>query len=277
MVKIRKVFKYTALVVLVIALGLLVRFVLHLVLPRNYQTTGKEITLHLKGGDLVCPYFAPGSIKLEGEDASSDKHKVPSGIIVLGSGDGGWSYWEDNTARALAARGHAVIGWSCRAFSDTRKYDHTDLVNGFNTAVEAAQSASGNANGPVWYGGWSTGAEQSVAAAASENRPKQLVGLLLAAPGTRGRYGIETSDLLGIVPTGENTFAMADVGKELKGIRVAQFTAGLDPMDDVDWLQSLSVPYHLFELPGLLHDMGGAGKTFQETLREAMAWTLEKQ
>lgn len=102
-------------------------------------------------------------------------------------------------------------------FADSRKYDQAQLCAGFIAAVEAVRERTGAGDAvPVWYGGWSTGAEQSVAAAACANRLPQLVGLLLAAPGTRGRYGITSSDLLGGTPTGPDSFALADMVMPLK-------------------------------------------------------------
>lgn len=248
-----------------IVIACAIAFIVHLVKPRNFDATGSEIVLHLKGGDFKCPWFPPS------------KKSTAKGIVVLGTGDGGWSYWEDNTAQALAANGYAVIGWDCRDFADSRFYDHSDLVDGFHSAADSAQSQLGTPGLPLWYGGWSTGAEQSVAAAGSPDRPKPLMGLLLAAPGERGRYGISTSDLLGVTPTGDDTFALADFASQLDGLHVAQFAAGLDPMDHTDWLTELRTPHKIFELPGCLHDMGGAGEEFQAKLREAIRWSRSEK
>jgi hypothetical protein len=99
----------------------------------------------------------------------------------------------------------------CRKFADSRTYDQARLGAGFHAAVEAVRKRSdADESTPVWYGGWSTGAEQSVAAACAD-RPAHLVGLLLAAPGSHGRYGITTSDLLGKDPEGPGSFALADL------------------------------------------------------------------
>jgi hypothetical protein len=174
------------------------------------------------------------------------------------------------------AQGYAVGGWDCRKFADTRTYGQAELAAGYLAAVEAVRKRTHAASDvPIWYGGWSTGAEQSLAAATAPDRPKHLVGLLLAAPGTRARYGITTGDLLGATPTGPDTFALEDMAKKLSGVAVAQFAAGLDPMDDTDWIEKIAVPHRIFELPGEPHDMGGAGPEFQAKLDEAIAWTLE--
>ena len=247
----------------VLALALLIKFILHLLLPRNVTATGERLPLDLEGGAFQVSCFCGPA--------------VPSGIVILGSGDGGWSYWEENTARHLMENGFAVGGWDCRKFADSRTYDQSQLGAGFLAAVEAVRMRTDAGDDvPVWYGGWSTGAEQSVAAASLADRPPHLAGLLLAAPGKRGRYGITTSDLLGVPPTGPNSFALADMAQRLSGIRVAQFVAGLDPMDDVSWVKHLTVPYKLIDLPGKLHDMGKAGPDFQGKIEEAIAWTLNE-
>ncbi len=252
---------FLLIVTVVVVLG--GRFLYFRITPKNFTATGDLITLQLSGGPFQCPYFPTT--------------ERPKGLVVLGTGDGGWSYWEDNTANSLASHGYAVVGWDCRKFADSRKFTQDQLVIGFNSAVNAGLSLSKVRSLPVWFGGWSTGAEQSVAAAASRKRNRNLVGLLLAAPGTRGRFGINTSDLLGIVPTGEDTFAMSEMGAKLApGIKVAQFAAGIDPLDDVDWLESCAVEHKLYELPTSLHDMGGAGQEFQTLLLEAIDWTLKK-
>jgi pimeloyl-ACP methyl ester carboxylesterase len=249
-------------IILIVLLALLVKFILHLVLPRNFAGTGEVLPLDLSSGPFRALYYCHSA--------------EPKGIVILGTGDGGWSYWEENTARSLIAKGYAVGGWDCRKFADSRTYDQARLAEGFAAAVEAVRDRShADDDVPIWYGGWSTGAEQSVAAAAVDDRPAHLAGLLLAAPGARGRYGITTADLLGAPPSGPNSFALADLGPKLRGLRVAQFAAGLDPMDDVDWLKTVTVPYRIIELHRTLHDMGGAGLEFQQKVEEAIQWTLQ--
>ena len=75
---------------------LLTKLILHLVLPRDFAATGEMLTLDLAGGPLKVPYYCGPA--------------MPKGIIILGTGDGGWSYWEENTARHLVAKGFAVGG-----------------------------------------------------------------------------------------------------------------------------------------------------------------------
>ncbi len=247
---------------LVIFLTLATMFICHLMLPRNYAGSGEHLPLTLKSGKFEALYYYSGT-------------KTPKGIVIIGSGDGGWSYWEEKTSKHLAEEGYAVGGWDCRKFSDSRQYGFDDLRAGFEGAVaEVRKRGSVPESAPVWYGGWSTGAEQSVAAAASKSRPKSLKGLLLAAPGTHGRFGITKSDLLGFDPSGPGSFALTDYSHDMNGLAVAQFSAGLDPLDDVSWLDELDAPHKVIALSGLLHDMGNAGERFQAAMDEAMAWTL---
>jgi len=47
---------------------------------------------------------------------------------------------------------------------------------------------------------------------------------------------------------------LADLAGEIEDLSIAQIAAGLDPMDDTTWLESLHVPYKIFELASSLHD-----------------------
>lgn len=259
----RRWLRRTLIVLGIVILILLVKFIMHLVLPRNFRGSGEILPLKLPHGSYQTLYY--------------NETDEPHGIVILGTGDGGWSYWEEKVARHLVAKGYAVGGWDCRGFADSRKYDQAELAAGFSAAVEAVRERAGlDDEDPVWYGGWSTGAEQSVAAAAVvSERPPGLVGLLLAAPGEHGRYGITESDLLGMEPSGPGAFALAHLAPKLGGLRIAQFDAGLDPLDDTTWLSHLGkTPHLILKLPNCLHDMGGAGDEFLKKLDEALKWTL---
>lgn len=247
-----------------IILVCIIKFVLHLLLPRDFNASGEQLTLSLQGGPQQVPFYC--------------QTRTPKGIIILGTGDGGWSYWEENTAQHLAKAGYAVGGWDCRKFADTRQYDYAQLCAGYSAALNAVRERShAKADAPVWYAGWSTGAEQSFAAATDIHRPAHLTGVLMAAPGERGRYGITTADLLGDTPTGPGSFSLAEMAPQLRGLPVVQFAAGLDPLDDTTWLNSYQGPKKLVHLPGLLHDMGGAGPEFLTALDQAISWTLHPQ
>ena len=240
-------------------------FMIHVFMPRGYSSTTPEILpLSLTTGAFQTSYYAAGH---------------PKGVLIIATGDGGWSkQWEEPVALHAAAAGYAVGGWDCRKFADSRKFNQTQLAEAFNAAVAAVRSrAKLAADCPVWYTGWSTGAEWAVAAAASPTRPKHLIGILAVAPGDRSRYGINRKDLLGLPAHGSDSFALAALAPALHGIHIAQFTAALDPLDDAKWLASLSAktPHKLVKIPGVPHDMGRAGERFLAEFDMAIQWMLD--
>lgn len=253
---------------LVIQLALLlpiIWFLYHLLMPRNFFSKAAEVLpLTLSSGKFETLYYAADQ---------------PKGILIVATGDGGWSdQWEEPVALHAAAAGYAVGGWDCRKFADTRTFDQAKLVESFNAAVSAVRKRAGlPADGPVWFAGWSTGAEWAIAAAASPDREKHLVGILAVAPGGRSRYGISKSDLLGIDPAGPDTYALLDLARQLQGVRLVQFAGELDVLDDTEWIKSMpaAVPHKLVEIPGASHDMDGAGDRFMTEFDMAIQWTLD--
>ena len=253
------------LVIQLVLLAPILWFLYHLMMPRNYTSrTAEVLPLQLSSGPFETHYYAA---------------KHPRGILIVATGDGGWSgQWEEPVALHAAAAGYAVGGWDCRKFADTRTFDQAKLVEAFNAAVAAVRTRAGlAADCPVWFTGWSTGAEWSVAVAASPDREKHLVGILAAAPGDRSRYGISKGDLLGAEPEGPGTFALAELAPAIRGIRVAQFAGELDPLDDTQWLASLpnGTPQKLVEIPGASHDMDQACDRFLAEFDMAIQWMLD--
>jgi len=252
-------------VMTVIQLALLVPigwFIWHVVMPRGFTSkTAGKLPLQLSSGPFETLYY---------------QARNPKGVLIVATGDGGWSgQWEEPVALHAAAAGYAVGGWDCRRFADTRTFDQAKLTESFNAAVAAVRKRAGlPGDCPVWFTGWSTGAEWAVAAAAGPDREKHLVGILAAAPGDRSRYGITNSDLLGMKPQGPGSFALADHAPGLKGVCVVQFAAGLDPLDDAEWLKSLgpATPHKLVQIPDVPHDMGGAGPRFLAEFDMAIQW-----
>jgi type IV secretory pathway VirJ component len=233
------------------------------------------VTLQLTRGDFSVRVYEP---------------VVPvKSIIVFGSGDGGWKDWEEHACRALSLAGHRVIGWDCRRYAD-KPYDvailGTDLrrmsLAGLKNSMGHGPPAKGDPL-PVLYGGYSTGAEQAVAAAvwsAGNSAPPAAnysiapAGLLLVAPGERGRYGITTSDLMGIKPHGPGSFSLGDLAGQLPDLPVAQIHGTLDPLDSTDWLASLRGPVHLVTIAGTGHFFGDADAELQRGLVESASWIL---
>ncbi|HEY8932262.1 MAG TPA: AcvB/VirJ family lysyl-phosphatidylglycerol hydrolase, partial [Rariglobus sp.] len=201
------------------------------------------------------------------------------GLCVFGSGDGGWSYWEEIVCAHLAKRGWAVAG------VDFSKYSVTDYTQAILVADYGRLTAelerrtgapmAGEGARPVVYGGWSMGAEQALPAAADvPARPAGLRGLLLVAPGARGRYGLHTKDKLGFTPTGEGTFGLGDFAPQLHDLRLAQLHAGLDPLDSIKWYHGLKLDLRLWKYPRAFHDFDGASDDFLKLVDEALAWIL---
>ena len=261
----KAILRRSLLVIQLVLLAPILWFLYHLMMPRNYASAKAEVLpLQLSSGPFETHYYAA---------------QHPKGILIVATGDGGWSgQWEEPVALHAAAAGFAVGGWDCRKFADTRSFDSAQLSEAFNAAVAAVRTrASLPADCPVWFTGWSTGAEWSLAAAASPAREKHLVGILAAAPGDRSRYGISKADLLGAEPTGPGTYALADLAPALAGIRIVQFAGELDPLDDTEWLRSLtnSTPHKVVEIPGAPHDMDRAGGRFLSEFDMAIQWMLD--
>jgi phosphatidylglycerol lysyltransferase len=201
---------------------------------------------------------------------------APKAIVIFGSGDGGWSGVETRMCQALA-------GWGCLVLGvDFNKYAKTDFSEEVLTAdtaaiVGAAWPDSSKAIPPLILGGWSMGAEVSVptAAALKGGLKERLAGLLLVAPGGRGRFGLRVADRMGLAPSGDGTFALADYGGRLGSIRVAQFHASRDILDSTSWLRGLTASHRLFTMPKAFHDFGGVSAEFRAMLIEGLAWILD--
>lgn len=262
----RVFFRRALLVLQIVLLVPILWFGYHVFMPRSYSSTKAEVLpLALSSGPFETLYYAA---------------EHPKGIIIVATGDGGWSgQWEESVALHAAAAGYAVGGWDCRKFADTRTFDHAKLVEAFNAAVSAVRKRAGlPENTPVWFAGWSTGAEWALSAAASPDREKHLVGILAAAPGDRSRYGLTSGDLLGAEPEGPDTYALVDLAPALHGVGIVQYAGELDVLDDTDWLEKLhpETPHQLVVLPGAPHDMDGAGPRFLSEFDMGIQWTLDR-
>jgi phosphatidylglycerol lysyltransferase len=195
-------------------------------------------------------------------------------IVLFASGDGGWNPFEDKICRYLATQGLRVVGWDCRKFADPGLYDQKVLAAGFAAALHEASRINEIRDVPVVFAGYSTGAEQAVAAAAASPRQPKLVGLLLIAPTERGRYGITTSDLMGIEPVGEGSFGLSDLAQGLEGLRVVQIHGEHDPLDSTEWLARLDTPHQLEVYPDGWHFFKGGPPDFLKLLADAIDWIL---
>ena len=200
--------------------------------------------------------------------------RPPRAVFVFGSGDGGWTAWEDATSHWLRDAGIYVVSFDMREYAG-KDYDQATLGEDMATlARDAATRSGGDATTPVIYGGWSMGAVQVVPAAAWKGRPGSLKGLIMMSADSRGRYGLRTSDELGITPQGPGTFSLAEFEKAMAGLRVAQFHGGADFMASTAWVQGLKTPHELYIMPGANHGFDGPADTFAPLLLRGVDWVL---
>jgi len=222
------------------------------------------VTLPLKRGPFTFPRYVPGDPKFA---------KHPRAVVILGSGGGGFYYWEERVSSGLQAAGFEVIGINCADYAKT-DYDLDILQADMDTIAQSSLSPYGAHPPPLILAGWSMGAEQAVPAAGGPHPPKGLVGLVLMAPGSRGRYGQRLTDDLNLSPTGPGTFALKDFAHSLGRVRVIQWDASLDPLYSKTWLSSLSAPHKEFVLPYAIHDFNGANADFVKRLADSLNWIL---
>jgi pimeloyl-ACP methyl ester carboxylesterase len=205
-------------------------------------------------------------------------HFVPTGnaraLVLFGSGDGGWGRLENRVCSVLASRGIYAVGIDFNKYAET-DYDAATLTSDFAQVTQDALSRSNNPNLAVIYGGWSMGAVQAVAAAGGDSRPTNLVGLILLSMDKRGRYGLRLPERVGLEPEGEGTFGVADFTAQVANLRVVQFAAADDWMNNTDWIRSLETPHRLFELENSNHDFNGADETFEDDLFGGINWILD--
>jgi len=205
-------------------------------------------------------------------------HFVPTGaaraLVLFGSGDGGWGHLENRVCSSLSSQGIYIVGIDFNKYAES-DYDAGTLILDFAAITRDALARTKNPDLPVIYGGWSMGAVQAVAAAGGEGRSQNLVGLILLSMDKRGRYGLRLPERVGLEPEGEGTFGVADFTSAMANLRVVQFAAAGDWMNNADWINRLPTPHQLFELENSNHDFNGADQTFEEELLEGINWILD--
>ena len=201
--------------------------------------------------------------------------KPPKLILIFGSGDGGWTVWEDRVAQWLKEMGVYVLGFDMRNYAAT-DYDAASLGKDFALlAKEGMQRSGGTTETPIAYGGWSMGAVQAVPGAAWKDRPANLIGLMLMGADSRGRYGLRESDELGFTPKGAGTFGLTEFSAQMKNLRVIQFHGGADFMASTAWVQSLKSPRQIYVMPGANHGFDGLDDdSFLPYLEQGIKWVL---
>jgi phosphatidylglycerol lysyltransferase len=236
-----------------------------LLLGMSYSSRADEplaptVTLRLKRGPFGTYHFVPA-----GEARA---------LVLFGSGDGGWGHLENRVCSALAGGGMYTVGIDFNKYAET-DYDDGTLSSDFAAIAQDALSRSNHPDLAVIYGGWSMGAVQAVAAAGGESRPPNLVGLILLSMDKRGRYGLRLPERVGLEPEGESTFGVADFTAQVANLRVVQFSATDDWMNNTDWISKLQTPHRLFELENSNHDFNGADETFEHDLFSGVDWILD--
>jgi phosphatidylglycerol lysyltransferase len=229
-------------------------------LLRADEPLAPTITIPLKRGPFGTYHFVPAG------DARA--------VVLFGSGDGGWGHLENRVCSILASQGIYSVGIDFNKYAEA-DYDEEKLASDFAAITQSALARTKNPDLPVIYSGWSMGAVQAVAAADGENRPKNLVGLVLLSMDKRGRYGLRLPERVGLEPEGEGTFAVSDFTAAMANLRVVQFAATDDWMNNTDWIKGLQSPHRLFELENSNHDFNGADQTFENELLDGINWILD--
>lgn len=243
--------------------GMLLAAILLVGWPRSGaadEPLAPTITVALKRGLFGTYHFAP--------------RKAPRALLIFGSGDGGWGRLENRVCTFLEDEAVYVVGIDCNKYAET-DYDLATLSADFSAIAKDALTRCKNRDLPIIYGGWSMGAVQALAAAGGEERPRNLVGLILLSMGKRGRFGLRLPERVGLEPEGAGTFAVADFTAQVADLRLVQFEALGDWMNNSDWIKSLKSSHRLFELENSNHDFNGADEAFERDLLEAINWILD--
>jgi alpha-beta hydrolase superfamily lysophospholipase len=226
------------------------------------RSNGQEVVIKLRRGPLTVFDFAPRQIR-------------PRAVIIFGSGDGGWGGWEETVSETLRKNGYQVIGIDSADYART-DYDLTTLQEDFRKIADKFLSAYGANPPPLLEGGWSMGAAQAIAIAGGAHPPRDLAGLIIASPLSRGRYGLRLTDKLNILPTGPGTFAVDDFAPAMAHLRIAQWHGTEDTIDSTAWLKALKSPHREYDLPNAGHTYNGASPLFLQQLVGSIGWILDQ-
>ena len=228
----------------------------------SYHSTGKVVPIELSRGRFELLEFP-------------SKKATTRAIILFGSGDGGWSGFEEEISIALQQHGYDVIGIDSFNFAAT-DYDLATLQADYGKIAEKAEAKFGNDPRPLIIGGWSMGAEQAVAAGGGPNPPRRLAGLLLLDPCGRGRYGVRLSDRINMLPTGPGTFSMDEFNRTMGGRHIVQWHAQNDPIDSRQWLTGLTAPHREYDFENTGHYYNNDREFFLNRLVGSIPWILDR-
>ena len=198
---------------------------------------------------------------------------VPKALVIFGSGASGWGGFEDLVGDKLQAEGYEVIGINCEIYGhsdytvQTLEADDEKLANTYLAPY-------GSNPPPVILGGWSTGAEQAVAAAAGPHPPANLAGLLLIAPGAEGALGTYATNYILLTAPRDKVFHLADLAPHLGPMRIAQWHAQYDLLDSMTWLSALKVEHREYDFPNAIHDFRTACDDFLAKMSASVDWII---
>ena len=165
----------------------------------------------------------------------------PRALVVFFGNDVGFWRPHQQLAADLADDGYAVVGVDIRplfaSLPDRSPQRDSACAETIGDLVARARRELSLANAPVVIGGHSLGAELALWTGARVPLDR-LAGILALAPGSRSHLRIAPSDLLGKEPTGDDSFALADVMRTLgeRGIPVAIVRGASDKLGGADSL-----------------------------------------
>jgi len=226
-------------------------------------SVGTPVTMDLSRGACTVFDFRPTTTEARA-------------IILFGSGDGGWSGFEEAISKTLQNGGYEVVGINSKTYATT-DYDLAMLQSDFGKIAQMAEAHYGGHPPPLILGGWSMGAAQAIAAAGGPHPPQGLAGLLLLDPCSRGRYGLRLSDQSDMLPTGPGTFGVAEFAQTMGDLHVVQWHAAQDSIDSRAWLDSLTAPHKEFDFAKTGHYYNNDRADFLAQLVDTIPWILSRE
>jgi phosphatidylglycerol lysyltransferase len=226
-----------------------------------FQSSGKVLNVKLTQGNFPAFVFP-------------SQQRTTKAIIIFGSGDGGWSTFEEAIGHACQKQGYEMIGIDSEAYAKA-DYDLATLQANFSAIADAARVPFEKKIPPLIVGGYSMGAAQAAAVAGGPNPPKGLIGLVIVDMLARGRYGLRTSDQMNVLPSGDGTFGLEGFTQTMPQLRVVQWHAEEDSIDSLTWLNSLSARHEEFTFPGTGHGYNNKREEFIREFVKSIGWILE--
>ncbi|SDT97735.1 virulence protein (VirJ) [Verrucomicrobium sp. GAS474] len=202
-------------------------------------------------------------------------------VILLFTGKGDWTLWEDRVGGHLAKMGYYVLGIETVRYASVKGGDYApdDFAADLERIVEAAPPAFVARNAPIFLLGRGLGAAAALGGAAVPPPPPRLAGLIVTDVPERGRYGYHLRDRIPfLAPGGEGTFtikeAAAKLGTGQSALAVAQLHPDDGYFDTTSWLSAVQGPKKTIAYARGWKNFGVATPAFIRALDEAVAWQL---